>query len=61
MKVSINNTNDLVAYSQYIPFEAKKDIEKRITDWLASGGDIEDAYIQQQFRYAENIIKGARK
>lgn len=33
------------------------DINKRITDWLSSGGKEEDPYIEQQVRYAENIAK----
>lgn len=31
------------------------DVEKRITDWKASGGNDEDDYIEQQAKYAENM------
>lgn len=33
------------------------DIDKRITDWMASGGKEGDPYIKQQLRYAQNIGK----
>lgn len=62
MKISINNIDDLINNAHKIPFAALQDIDKRIGDWLASGGNYEDGYIKQQFRYAENIInaKGDR-
>ena len=31
------------------------DINTRITDWLAGGGNPNDDYIKQQVRYAKNI------
>lgn len=31
------------------------DVNQRINDWRASGGSDEDAYIDQQIRYAENV------
>ncbi|WP_407372355.1 DUF6877 family protein [Carnobacterium sp.] len=31
------------------------DVDKRITDWLASGGDPNARYIQQQVNYAKAI------
>ena len=33
------------------------DIEKRITDWLASGGKETDPYIKQQVEYAKRFVK----
>lgn len=33
-----------------------EDIDKRIADWLASGGKEDDPYIKQQFRYVENVV-----
>ena len=48
--------DDLINHAHKIPFKALQDIDKRIGDWLASGGNIEDGYIKQQFRYAEKII-----
>ncbi|MCM6930309.1 hypothetical protein NE261_00555 [Enterococcus italicus] len=37
------------------------DVDKRITDWRASGGGDHDAYIEQQVRYAENVAKAYKK
>lgn len=31
------------------------DVEKRISDWKASGGKDEDPYMEQQVRYVENV------
>lgn len=56
MEISINNMNDLLNNSSKIPFEALQDIDKRMGDWLAMGGNIEDEYINQQFRYAQRIV-----
>jgi len=40
-----------------LPVEAVEDINKRITDWMSEeGSSIDDPYIKQQFRYAENLI-----
>ncbi len=43
-----------------LPAVIVMDIEKRITDWLASGGKEDDPYIMQQLRYARNV-SAARK
>lgn len=40
----------------FLPPEVVKDIDKRVGDWLASGGGEDDPYIHQQLRYAEKII-----
>ena len=53
--MKINSISDLCKYD--IPFVVLKDIEKRITDWLASGGKEDDQYIKQQFRYAEKFVR----
>lgn len=60
MTISIRNMKDLAANSKYLPTAALVDINQRIGDWMESGGSIEDDYIHQQFRYAENIIKIGR-
>lgn len=44
---------DVTKYN--IPTAVLEDINKRIIDWLASGGKEEDPYIQQQLRYAERF------
>lgn len=43
--------------SHQLPLVALQDIHKRITDWLAGGGDADDHYIHQQLRFAENVIR----
>ena len=60
--VTIKTMSDLNENLKHLPTAALQDIDKRITDWLASGGSEDDAYIKQQFRYAEKVInykKGA--
>ena len=37
------------------------DVDKRITDWRATGGGNHDAYIEQQVRYAENVAKAYKQ
>ncbi|MGX7025837.1 DUF6877 family protein [Vagococcus hydrophili] len=31
------------------------DVDKRISDWKASGGKDEDSYMEQQARYVEHV------
>lgn len=38
-----------------IALKVLMDVNQRISDWRASGGSDEDAYIDQQIRYAENV------
>lgn len=52
----VSSISDLIGLSDKIPVEALEDIYKRIADWLASGGNIEDEYIKQQLRYAERLV-----
>ena len=56
----ITSISELHENLKYLPTAAIRDIEKRITDWLASGGSNEDGYIQQQFRYAERLVDRRR-
>lgn len=53
--MAIKSIEDLL--NAKLPAEVIKDIDKRITDWLAAGGKEDDPYIKQQFRYAENVLK----
>lgn len=39
-----------------LPTPVLKDIYKRIGDWLASGGGINDPYIEQQLRFAKRFV-----
>ncbi|QDY21945.1 hypothetical protein CGQ39_13585 [Clostridium botulinum] len=54
--IKINSVEDIVKYSKYIPISALLDIDKRIADWLASGGKEDAPYVKQQFKYAENVV-----
>ena len=57
MKVKINTIDDLNKNLNKLPIQAIEDINKRITDWMSEeGSSIDDPYIKQQFRYAENLI-----
>ena len=40
-----------------IALKVLMDVNLRITDWRSSGGNDDDAYIEQQVRYAENVAK----
>ena len=42
-------------YNFNLPIDVLEDINKRITDWIASGGEEKDQYIQRQIEYAEQI------
>ena len=55
----INSVEDLVRAG--LPLRVIHDIDKRITDWLASGGTLEDPYVKQQFRYAEKVVESLNK
>ena len=57
MEVKINTMEDLNRNLNKLPIQAIEDINKRITDWMSEDGNsIEDPYIKQQLRYAENLI-----
>ncbi|WP_131042968.1 DUF6877 family protein [Clostridioides difficile] len=57
-KVYINNIQQLNdALNKYnIPFSVLNDVDRRITNWFADGGNENDTYIKQQYRYIENFI-----
>ena len=38
-----------------IPFHITEDVSRRVTDWIASGGNEDDGYIMQQVIYIKNI------
>ncbi|MGG3802392.1 DUF6877 family protein [Metabacillus fastidiosus] len=40
----------------HLPVEVMQDIDKRIGDWLASGGNENDPYIEQQLRFAKRFV-----
>lgn len=37
------------------------DVDKRISDWRASGGQEDSSYMEQQARYVENVAKVYKK
>lgn len=39
-----------------IALKVLMDVNQRISDWRTSGGSDEDAYIDQQIRYVENVV-----
>lgn len=39
-----------------IPIHVMEDINQRVEDWLISGGDGSDPYIEQQWRYAKRFV-----
>lgn len=47
---------EIARIAPLLPLEVLKDIDKRIGDWLASGGSDTAPYIEQQLRYAKRII-----
>ena len=53
----MNDFDKLQKVFPKLPLNVKEDIEKRLTDWLTSGGSLGDPYVGQQLRYAENVIK----
>lgn len=47
---------EIRAISYKLPVEVSVDINKRIADWLASGGSEDHPYIEQQLRFAKKFI-----
>ncbi|ENQ3106025.1 hypothetical protein ACEOWJ_002022 [Bacillus cereus] len=42
-----------------LPLPVLQDINQRVGDWIATGGNENDPYIGQQLRFAENVLKRA--
>ncbi|MBR0575702.1 hypothetical protein KCG48_05020 [Proteiniclasticum sp. BAD-10] len=55
----MNYLSEISKISNQLPHDVLMDIDKRCSDWMASGGKESDQYIKQQLRYAKNVI--ARK
>ncbi|WFR64181.1 hypothetical protein P9222_08410 [Paenibacillus amylolyticus] len=47
---------ELNKITDQLPLPVLQDIDKRIGDWLASGGKETDPYIDQQLRFARRFI-----
>lgn len=51
-----NPLDELIKISHRLPSVVLNDINRRIGDWLAMGGESTDPYIEQQLRYARRFI-----
>lgn len=40
-----------------IPSHITEDVNRRVTDWIASGGNEDDSYIIKQVRYIRHYLK----
>lgn len=59
--IKITKMSTFMAYADQLPPHVLEDINQRMTDWIQSGGTMEDPYIQQQFSYAERVLNQAKK
>lgn len=39
-----------------LPVPVLEDVNKRITDWIASGGKEDDSYIKRQYEYCIRVL-----
>lgn len=51
-----NYLQEINKIADQLPLAVLQDIDKRIGDWLASGGKGTDLYIEQQLRFARRFI-----
>lgn len=59
--IRINKISTFMAYADQLPPDVLEDINQRMTDWIQSGGTMEDPYIQQQFSYAERVLNQVKE
>ncbi|BFH15860.1 hypothetical protein WJ0W_003330 [Paenibacillus melissococcoides] len=52
-----NPLHEIMMISHLLPEKVLKDINQRIGDWLAMGGDESDPYIKQQLRFARRFVQ----
>lgn len=57
MNTKIKNINMLEKYIDLVPGVVLEDVDNRISDWFSMGGNIEDDYIKQQYRYLERYVE----
>lgn len=48
---------EILSIKDQIPTKVFEDVKKRSEDWLGSGGEEDDAYIQSQLRYAKHFLE----
>lgn len=53
-----NPLDEILGISHQLPLSVLQDINQRIGDWLAMGGQPDDPYIEQQLRFARRFVKG---
>ncbi|ASN69154.1 hypothetical protein 7F23_41 [uncultured Caudovirales phage] len=52
-----NPLEEITSIAHQMPTPVLSDINKRIGDWLASGGKETDPYIEQQLRFAKGFVE----
>lgn len=52
-----NPLEEITSIAHQLPTPVLSDINKRIGDWLASGGKETDPYIEQQLRFAKRFVE----
>lgn len=52
-----NPMDEILKISDQLPMVVLEDINKRIGDWLAMGGQCTDPYTEQQLRFARRFVK----
>ena len=57
MNTKLKNMNMLEKYIGLVPDIVLEDVDNRISDWFSMGGNIEDDYIKQQYRYLERYLE----
>lgn len=49
--------DQITEIAHLLPREVLDDVYYRLKDWLASGGEASDPYIEQQLRFAKRFIE----
>lgn len=57
----MNPLEEIRNLSHMLPLNVLLDIDRRIGDWLASGGSETDPYIEKQRRYARRFVKPSKE
>lgn len=57
MTIQERITNAASSLPNEIAIIVLSDVDKRISDWMSSGGKATDPYIEQQARYVEKMAK----
>ena len=57
MNTKFKNMNMLEKYIGLVPDIVLEDVDKRMSDWFSMGGEIEDNYIKQQYKYLERYLE----